>query len=441
MSGQDAQKLETVARRFGEKGIKNQDLEATIFREVFAAEPGRVGDACREAARIRAEAIERARGVSLSRIKGCDLGGGRVTPDARVLPGIEMKVGAAMIPMGIAGPVKVLGRYANGDYHIPLATNEAALVAGLQRGIKAINLSGGIRTLVERDGMTRAPLLEAPDIAEARRLCAQVKTDRSLVERLQKEVQDPFVRLEYIEPHQLGTKVFLRLNCKTGDAMGMNGVTKAAADICRALLRDLPQWKLLTISGNLCTDKKAAHINVLNGRGKSVHAEVFVPDEVLASVFKKGATARAVERVVFHKCYLGSALSGTLTGFNVNAANTIAALFAATGQDLAQVVTSSSCFVQADAVEGGLHFMVSLPSLEVATTGGGTMFGTAAEALELMGCGGRGGSVDDSERVMRFAELTAAAVSALDLNTACAQAASYEMADSHVKLARGEVDE
>ena len=124
----------------------------------------------------------------------------------------------------------------------------------------------------------------------------------------------------------------------------------------------------------------------------------------------------------------------------MNAANTIAAFFAATGQDLAQVITSASCFVQAEALPEGLHFMVSLPSLEVAATGGGTMFGTAREALELLGCGARGSSVDDNSSVMRLAEIAAAAVTALDLNTACAQAAGYEMADSHVKFARGEED-
>ncbi|HUZ17805.1 MAG TPA: 3-hydroxy-3-methylglutaryl-CoA reductase [Spirochaetia bacterium] len=427
-----------ISTRFRAKQIKNQDLEGTVFRELFDSNADHVSEALAQAARIRAEAIESETGVGLPHIAGARTDNGRISADGRLLPGIEMKVGAAVIPMGIAGPVRVLGENADGEYYIPLATNEAALVAGVQRGIKAINLSGGIHTLVEYDGMSRAPLLEAPDIGEARRFCVQVEEDGSMIRELQTHIQDPFVRLESIDPYQLGTKVFLRLNCKTGDAMGMNGVTKAAADICRALLRRLPEWKLITISSNLCTDKKAAHINVLNGRGKSVHAEVTIPAKVLSAVFRAGVTARAVERVVFHKCYLGSALSGTLTGFNVNAANTIAALFAATGQDLAQVVTSSSCFVQADEIDGALHFMVSLPSLEVATTGGGTMYGTAQEALRLMHCDGRGDSIDDNYRVLRLAEIMAAAVAALDLNTACAQAAGYEMADSHVKLARGE---
>ena len=179
---------------------------------------------------------------------------------------------------------------------------------------------------------------------------------------------------------------------------------------------------------------------MLNGRGKSIQTEVFLSDEVLAKVFKKGVTGRSVEKTVFHKCYLGSGLSGTISGFNVNAANAVAAFYAATGQDLAHVVSSSSCFVQADAVNGGVHFMVTLPCMELAAVGGGTMFGTAKEALNLIGCGQFGKEPDDNRSVMRLAEIAAAVVTALDLNTACAQAAGYEMADSHVKLARGEED-
>jgi len=159
---------------------------------------------------------------------------------------------------------------------------------------------------------------------------------------------------------------------------------------------------------------------------------------VLAKVFKAGVNGRSVERVVFHKCYLGSALSGTISGFNVNAANTIAAFYAATGQDLAHVVSSSSCFVQADAMEDGVRFSVSFPCLELAAVGGGALFGTAREALALLGCDTCGKSPEDNRSVKRLAEIAAAAVSALELNTACSQAAGYEMADSHVKLARGE---
>jgi hydroxymethylglutaryl-CoA reductase (NADPH) len=431
--------IEDVRSRLKQRVVKPQQLEQVVFQEVYASDPAKVAEACREAARLRCEEIESKSACALPIIKGSSVDTASLA-HGELLTGIEMKVGAVQIPLGIAGPVTIHGEYASGEYYIPLATNEAALVAGVQRGIKAINLCGGLHTIVTFDGMTRAPLIEAPDIGAARTLCRRLTTDAALLDELRAQVKDPFVRLEYVEPYQLATKVFLRLVCKTGDAMGMNGVTKAAADIVRALLARLPGWKLLTISGNLCTDKKAAHINVLKGRGKSVHAEVLVPEAVLRQVFKGGVTAESVRSVVYHKCYLGSCFSGTVTGFNVNAANAIAAFFAATGQDLAQVATSSSVFTQADATPAGLHFMVSLPSLEIAAFGGGTGFGTARECVRLLGCATTGRNVDDNASVHRLAEICAAAVAALDLNTACAQAAGYEMADSHVALARGERD-
>ena len=349
-----------------------------------------------------------------------------------------MKVGAALIPMGIAGPIKINGQYVKEEVYIPLATNEAALIAGVQRGIKAINMAGGLFTMVRYDGMSRAPIIEAPNIYEVKELCNRLKTDTELIVELGKQVKDPFVRLESIHPYQVGTKLFLRMNFKTGDAMGMNGVTKASADIIRLILSRYKDWRLVTISGNLCADKKAAHINVLEGRGKSVETEIFIPEEILQKVFKGSVTSRNVEKLVFNKCYLGSSLSGTVSGYNINAANTIAAIFASTGQDLAQVITSSSCFVQADAKKDGLHFMVSLPSLEIGIIGGGTMFGTAKEALKLLGCSKPGNCIDNNNNVLRFAEIISSVVTALELNTACSQASGYEMADSHVRLARGE---
>jgi len=433
-------KLYDIKRQFIEGKIKQQHLEAVVYNEIYDENPEKFREACRDAARIRCEAIEEKTGVSLELIKNSNVDNCTLLGDGKILSGIEMKAGAAMIPMGIAGPIKINGEYAKGETYIPLANNEAALVAGVQRGTKAINMAGGISVMVRDDGMHRAPAIEAPNIYEARRFCRELKTNPELLKELGTHVKDPFVRLNDIVTYQLGTKVYLRIRCKTGDAMGMNGVTKAAADIARALIAKLEGWKLITISSNLCCDKKSSHINILGGRGKSVETEVFIPEEVLSAVFKQGVNSRSVEKLVYNKCYLGSALAGTIAGFNINAANVLAAFFAATGQDLAQVVESSSCFIQADAVEGGLHFMVSLPCLEVATIGGGTMFGTAREALNLLGCGGFGKDVDDNENVLRLAEIAAAAVSALDLNTACAQAAGYEMADSHVKLARGEND-
>ena len=432
--------LDAIRSDYFEGKIKSQNLETEIFVRGYNSDPVKVKDACQAAAQIRCEFLEKKTGKSLSKIKNAHIDTCSFKDDGVILSGIESKIGGAVIPMGFAGPAKICGQYVSPDEEIfiPLATNEAALVAGVQRGLKAISLAGGLKTMVHYDAMTRAPLIEAPDIYAARKFINFATGNRAFVEELQKCIPDPFVRLDDIEFYQLGTKVFLRLIFKTGDAMGMNGATKASAEICRYILAKNPDWRLLTISSNLCTDKKSAFINILHGRGKSVQTEVFLPNEVLAKVFKPGVNGKTVSKLVFHKCYLGSNLSGTVSGYNVNAANTIAAFFAATGQDMAHVISSSSSFVQADEVEGGLHFMVSLPCMELASIGGGTTFGTALEALELLGCTKYGKSADDNNSVKRLAEIAATAVTALDLNTACAQAAGYEMADSHVKLARGE---
>jgi hydroxymethylglutaryl-CoA reductase (NADPH) len=246
-----------------------------------------VADACSDAAEIRCELLEKKSGKSLPLIKGAKMDNCSLAEGGTILSGIESKIGAAMIPLGYAGPAKIRGQYVSPDeeIYIPLATNEAALVAGVQRGLKAISLAGGLKTLVHFDGMSRAPLIEAPDIYAARQFIDEITDNPAFIAELQTCIPDPFVKLKKIEPYQLGTKVFLRLVCVTGDAMGMNGVTKAAAEITRYILKKKPDWRLLTISSNLCTDKKNAHINVLNGRGKSVQTEVFLSDGVLAQVF------------------------------------------------------------------------------------------------------------------------------------------------------------
>ncbi len=429
--------LKSLAKQYDNAEIKDQHLEAKIYAEAFGSDPDKLVEACREAARIRCSLVEKNTGTPLDLIKNMAVDNCSLSNDY-ILTGIEKKIGGSVIPMGVAGPVLVKGEYAKGEYYIPLATNEAALVAGVQRGMKAINLAGGISTAVTFDGMARAPLFQAPDLYSARAFCKRVVEDKEFLALLGKEIKDPFVQLQYIEPTQMGTRVFLRVVCLTGDAMGMNGVTKAAADISRKLLQLLPDWKLLTISSNMCSDKKSSHVNILHGRGKSVQAEIFIPSEVLKKVFSPIVTPRKVEQLIFNKCYLGSSISGTLGGFNVNAANAIAAFFAATGQDLAHIVSSSTAFLMAEAVDGGLHYMVSMPTLELATIGGGTNFGTAKEALKIMDCGGFGTRVEDNSNVKRLAELAIVAVAALDLNTTCAQVDQFEMADSHVKLARGE---
>ncbi|MFH1105695.1 MAG: 3-hydroxy-3-methylglutaryl-CoA reductase, partial [Candidatus Aenigmatarchaeota archaeon] len=175
----------------------------------------------------------------------------------------------------------------------------------------------------------------------------------------------------------------------------------------------------------------------------SIEAEIVIKKDVLKSIYS--TDARTIEKINFIKNYQGSALAGA-TGCNANAANTIAAMFIATGQDAAQVVESSSCFVTAEAVPtdahqgcasdcADLYFSVSLPCVEVGTVGGGMGYATARECLEILGCAGAGKTPGDNAK--KLAEIVAASVLAQELNLLGTLANEYELGESHMRLARG----
>ncbi len=389
-------------------------------------------DVCRTASDIRLRYIERVSGVDLSEVRRAYVPTENVS---KRTTGIELKVGGAVTPLGIAGPVKINGEYAKGEFFIPLATNEAALVAGINRGIKAINLSGGVRTVVTYDGMTRAPVLKMPDIRSAKELCEQIRSKGELYQQIKRaaESESRYSKLIDIRPYQMGRYVWLRFVFQTGNAMGMNSATRYTANGVAELLNKVEGAELVALSGNMCTDKKPAFINILEGRGKSVHAEVLIPKDVLETVYH--TTPRTIEKTNLIKVYLGSSYAGTVGGYNANAANTVAAMFIALGQDAAQVVNSSDCYTVAEAEDDNLRFSVYMPDIHVGTVGGGTGYGTARELLKLIGCS----EPDDKSYVnaRKLAEIVAAAVTAQELNLIATLANEWELAESHISLARG----
>ncbi|MBI4895161.1 MAG: 3-hydroxy-3-methylglutaryl-CoA reductase [Candidatus Aenigmarchaeota archaeon] len=354
--------------------------------------------------------------------------------------GIEQQIGGCITPLGISTPLKINGEYAKGNFVLPLATNEAALIAGINRGIKILNEAGGVNTVVVKDCMTRAPLVECSDIKEAKMLYDEIK-NKGYLYKLLKQAAEEESKVSVVKemiPFQQGRFLHIRFGFETGDSMGMNSATKYSANAIKALIERHPDVKIRSLTANMCSDKKATHTNIIFGRGKSIETEIFIK----ASLIKKhfGIDAETVAKLNYLKNYRGSALAGTTSGFNANAANTIAAFFVATGQDCAQLTESSSCFIDAEIIEKDgekyLAFGASLPCLEVATLGGGTEFGTAKECLDIIGCAGAGISPGDNAR--KLAEIIAAAVTAQDLNLLCAQANTYELAESHIRLARGE---
>ena len=402
-------------------------VEALVSGRLRMHEAERVLGNANAAALARRLALERMRGVGLSSI-------GSTILDFEELVGrnIENPIGAVQIPVGVAGPLRVLGEYARGDYYVPLATTEGALVASVNRGAKAVTMAGGARARVVRDGMARAPLLWTPSLLEALRLVEWVRENMEAVRRAA-ESTTRHGRLVEVQPFIAGNMVWLRMVYTTGDAMGMNMATIASDAAVRFILENYPgEARLVAISGNMCTDKKPAATNLLLGRGKTVVAEALIPREVVEKVLK--TTPEEIDYVNRAKNLLGSARASSLGGFNAHAANIVAAIFLATGQDAAQVVESSAAYTWTETRSEGLYISVTMPSLEIGTVGGGTRLPTQREALSLLGVAGGGNPPGTNAK--KFAEIIAATVLAGELNLLAALAAN-ELARAHQRLGRG----
>jgi len=212
--------------------------------------------------------------------------------------------------------------------------------------------------------------------------------------------------------------------------MGMNMVTLASEKVCQLIEEMYPSAKCVAVSGNMCSDKKQSAVNSLLGRGKTVVAEALVKEEVLRTVLR--TDAESINDVNLRKNFLGSARAGS-TQFNAHFANVIAALFLATGQDMAQVVESSMGYTWTEVRGKDLYISVTLPSLEVGTVGGGTGLPTQREVLSIIGV--QGGGNPPGSNAKKLAEVTAAAVLAGELNLLAALS-TRELGRAHRKLGR-----
>ena len=337
------------------------------------------------------------------------------------------------MPLGIAGPLPVDGEAASGEYWLPMATTEGALLASVNRGMSAIRAGSGASARVTKQGMTRAPAFKVADVAEAAETVEWVEAHFADLKAAAESTTN-HGKLEEIEPHIVGNNVYLRCVFDTKDAMGMNMVTIATPKIADLVEANTPA-SLVATSGNLCTDKKPAAINLVQGRGRTVVADVTIPREVVKERLK--TTPKAVAEVNERKNLVGSAKAGSL-GFNAQAANVVAAVFIATGQDEAHVVEGSNTITTMDAREGedgatDLYASVSLASLEVGTVGGGTKLPTQREALDVLGL--RGGGDPAGSNADALAEVIAVGTLAGELSLLAALASSH-LASAHEDLGR-----
>lgn len=337
---------------------------------------------------------------------------------------IENFIGVAQVPVGLAGPLLVKGEHAKGEFFVPMATTEGTLVASYNRGMKLLYACGGVTVTVVDDAMQRAPVFVFASAREARDFGVWVKENFTEI-KAKAESTTSFGKLRDIQQFPASRFLYLRFNYLTGDAAGQNMVgkaTKAACDWIKTLYPGIERYQL---EGSFATDKKTSWVNTLHTRGKKVIAEAIIPADKLKEIMHV-----SVEQIF--EARLTSQLGGYLAGVNNNgahSANGIAAMFIACGQDAANVAESSAAAVYAEITKNGdYYFSITLPSLIVATYGGGTGLPTQRECLELLGCYGEG-------KVKKFAEIVTATVLCGELSLGTAVIAE-EWVSSHERLGR-----
>ena len=307
-------------------------------------------------------------------------------PDA-VRGNIENFTGVVQMPLGLAGPMKLNGEHADGDFYVPMATTEGTLVASYNRGMRLTREAGGITVSVVDDAMQRAPVFIFENARQARDFGLWVTENFEAI-KAQAETTTSVGKLRDIEQYSAARMLWLRFNFTTGDAAGQNMVTKAARAACMWILDVYPERIAdFRLAANMDTDKKHSHLNTLRTRGKRVIAECVIPDALLREQMKAGA-----DQFVRYR-YLSSV--GALLSASINngshSANGIASVFIATGQDEANVAESSAAIVYTDLTpDGDLYYSITIPSLIVASYGGGTGLPTQRECLEIMDCYGAG---------------------------------------------------
>ena len=339
---------------------------------------------------------------------------------------IEHFIGTATLPIGIAGPLLINGQHAQGDFHIPLATTEAALVASYDRGAGLIRAAGGASCMIADEGVTRTPCFAFSNVVEAAQFIAWASSQFDhFIDIAEKTTS--FGKVKQINAQIEGNYAYLIFEYFTGDASGQNMVTIATNAVFDFIVKCSPvSIRYAYLDGNLSGDKKANMHTLRNVRGKKVIADINIPGELI----EKYLHTTPEEMVQFAEITsLGATLSGSV-GINAHYANGLAALYIACGQDVACVAESAVGVTRMELNDqGGLYAGVTMPNIMVGTVGGGTGLPTQKACLELLGVYGTG-------KAKVLAEITAATCLAGELSIVGAFCAGH-FSRAHQKLARG----
>jgi len=347
--------------------------------------------------------------------------------DPHILQGnIEHFIGVAQVPIGVAGPIIINGEHAKGEFLIPMATTEGTLVASYNRGMKVLNECGGVTCTVIDDAMQRAPVFAFENARGARDFADWVKEhEREIAD--QAEATSSIAKLKYIDILLANKFAYLRFNYSTGDTAGQNMVGRATFVACSWILETYKNFEVKNffLESNLATDKKASQINIMRTRGKRVVAEAVIKKDVLQKRMRVDTKSLAHHGQIAN---VGAILSGANNN-GLHSANGITAMFIATGQDVANVSESSAGLLYTElTAENDLYLSITIPSLIIATYGGGTALATQKENLRLLGCEGKG-------KVRKLAEIIAGVVLAGEISLASAIASS-DWVSSHEEFGR-----
>jgi hydroxymethylglutaryl-CoA reductase (NADPH) len=340
---------------------------------------------------------------------------------------IENPVGAAQVPLGVAGPLLINGMDAQGVFYVPLATTEGALVRSYERGMVALTRAGGVTTRVYQDENRVSPVFLFENVERAHHF-ATTLPDKLEGIRAEAESTTRHGKLQRIECHAIGREVIVNFCYFTGDAQGMNMIVKATEQACKWIMDHCNALRFYVFSG-FSSEKRASGSLLAGGNGKKVTAGALLPKHIVKSYLH--VTPENLLEMRQHTL-LGH-LQANAIGYNGQFANGLAAIFIACGQDVANIVNSAVGITNFEVNENGdLYASVTLPSMTVATVGGGTALGTSRECLEILGCTGSG-------QAGKFAEIICAALLAGELSMGAA-IASDEFVVAHETYGRNRPD-
>jgi len=378
----------------------------------------KVNDFTHESAASRRAFIREQTGADLSHVA-------KYSFDPSVLQGnIENFIGVAQVPIGVAGPLRINGEHAQGEFFVPLATTEGALVASYNRGMRLLTECGGVKTTIVERSMQRAPVFVFEDAARARAFGRWVDDNFAAI-KLQAEATTHIGKLVKIQQFSIGPLRHLRFNYSTGDAAGQNMVGKATLAACQWISKTYPGGARYVLSGNMDTDKKHSSVNMLLTRGRRVVAEAVIRKDILRDLMGVDSKALFETRQISNA---GAFLAGSANNGS-HTPNGLAAMFIATGQDAADISESQAAVTYSQLLDSGdYYWSVTLTSLIVGTVGGGTGLATQRECLEMLGCHGQG-------KADKFAEICAGVALAGETSLASA-VLSGDWVSSHERLGR-----